>query len=83
MERQHLWSISGVGVLEIRRGRVRKAASFSSKGNRSATVCFGKSIAFVKRTYLNGDLRRWRVLLPSGSDVLAGFMRSPESAHFS
>lgn len=60
-----------------------KAASFTSEGNATATVCFGKSIEFLKKTYLNGDLWLWRVLLPSGSDVLAGFMRSPESGHFS
>lgn len=90
LQRSRVWqhgkaaSLVYIGrLLEIRRGRVRKAASFTCEGSRTATVCFGESVEFLKKTYLNDDLWLWRVLLPSGSDVLDGFMRSPESAHFS
>lgn len=77
---QRLWFKSP----DARRGRVQEAASFPPESSQTATVYFGEIYwGFLKITYLNGDLRLLRVLLPSGSDVPAGFVRSAESAHFS
>lgn len=50
----------------MRRGRVQKgAASFTSEGSRTATVCFGESIEFLK-----ANLPKWRSVAVARSPSL-------------
>lgn len=87
LQRSRVWQKEEDSILGLNREAARNASIRLQVSLCKATelqpCVVGESIEFLKKTYLNGDLWLWRVLLPSGSDVLAGFVRSPESAHFS